>query len=153
MHEDSRVWIYQSSRELSDNEVTEIKQQLNQFTSEWVSHNKALKAKADVLHNRFIQLIVDESQAGASGCSIDKSVHFLQDLGFRYATDFFDRLNFAYLKDDNVQVAHKDDFVQLYQDGQIHDHTLVFNNLVKTKSEMDSSWTVPLAQSWHKNFV
>lgn len=153
MNNNSRVWLYQSNRVLTDKEVSEIQIKIKQFTNEWVSHSQALSASGDVLHNRFILLTVDESRAGASGCSIDSSVRFLQDLGMLYATDFFDRLNFAYLEDNQVKTAHKDDFAVLYSEGKINDDTIVFNNLVKDAEEMKMKWQIPLKDSWHKNFV
>lgn len=153
MQNESRVWLYQSSRALTNVEVTEIRQKIDQFTKNWVSHNLSLSANGNVLYNRFILLAVDETQAGASGCSIDSSVRFLQDLGMLYATDFFDRLNFAYLQDGEVKTAHKDDFAVLYAQGEINDNTIVFNNLVKNTREMERKWQLPLKDSWHKNFV
>ena len=153
MNENSRVWLYQSNRILTATEAAEIGSKLNQFAKDWVSHNHALKAKAELLHNRFILLMVDESQAGASGCSIDSSVRFLQDLGMAYGIDFFDRLNFAFVDDGHIKTAHKDDFAELYAQGKINDNTIVFNNLVKDAKEMKEKWQIPLYQSWHKNFV
>jgi hypothetical protein len=153
MNNESRVWLYQSSRVLTDAEVAEIQLKLNQFTKEWVSHSQALTASGNVLHHRFILLMVDENKSGASGCSIDSSVRFLQDLGMAYATDFFDRLNFAYLEGEQVKTAHKDDFAVLYYQGKINDDTIVFNNLVKDAGEMKMKWQIPLKDSWHKNFV
>jgi len=73
----SRVWIYQSKTAFSETDVTEIRGHIAAFTQQWASHNRALQATGDVLHGRFIVLMVDESQAGASGCSIDSSVHFV----------------------------------------------------------------------------
>lgn len=153
MNENSRVWLYQSTKALNEDEVSGIKSKLNAFTQEWVSHNNALKAKGDILYDRFILLMVDESQASASGCSIDSSVRFLQDLGMEYATDFFDRLNFSYLDNGEVKTAHKDEFAELYAKGEINDETIVFNNLVKDAKELKQGWQIPLKQSWHKNFV
>jgi hypothetical protein len=153
MNNESRVWLYQSSRILTDTEVAEIQEKIKQFTKEWVSHSQALSASGNVLHHRFILLMVDEKQTGASGCSIDSSVRFLQDLGMDYATDFFDRLNFAYLDGEQVKTAHKDDFAVLYSQGKINDDTIVFNNLVKDAGEMKMKWQIPLKDSWHKNFV
>lgn len=68
----SRVWIYQSDRKLTDPEVGKIQQELDDFTIGWTAHNNQLKARAEIRYNRFLILIVDESQAGASGCSIDR---------------------------------------------------------------------------------
>ena len=76
----SRVWIYQSDRKLTADEVVQIQMNLDNFTRSWTAHNNQLKAKAEIRYNRFLVLIVDESQAGASGCSIDKSVNFMKQL-------------------------------------------------------------------------
>lgn len=153
MKDNTRVWLYQSSRPLLENEVEQITQQLEIFAQQWVSHSRALKADAKVLYNRFVLLMVDESQASASGCSIDSSVKFMRDLGTQYGIDFFDRMTFAYLEDNVVKTAGKDDFSQLYKDGVITDETIVFNNLVKDAVELEEKWRVPLHSSWHKNFV
>lgn len=153
MNEKARVWLYQSNRALLSQEIEDITKQLQQFAKDWVSHSQALKADAKLLYGRFILLTVDESQAGASGCSIDSSVHFIQELGQKYSIDFFNRLNFAYLDNNEVKVAHKDEFAELYQKGIINDDTIVFNNLVKDIKELNEKWKVPLHESWHKNFV
>ena len=125
----SRVWIYQSNLPFTDEEVPEIKEQVKNFATNWVSHNNALRSYGDVLNNRFIILMVDESQAGASGCSIDKSVHFIKAMGHNHGVDFFDRMNFAFKIGEELKTAHRDAFAQLFQDGAINDSTLVFNNL------------------------
>jgi len=36
----SRVWIYQSIREFSENEITQLKTKAERFISEWTSHGK-----------------------------------------------------------------------------------------------------------------
>src|SRR5476649_1492029 len=100
--ENSRVWVYQSNRELSAAESSQIQQELNNFTTGWTAHNNQLKAKAEVRYNRFLILIVDESQAGASGCSIDKSVHFMKELEQQFNINLFDRFNLAYRDGDEI---------------------------------------------------
>ena len=149
----SRVWIYQSNLPFTEEEVPEIKEQVKNFATNWVSHNNALRSYGDVLNNRFVILMVDESQAGASGCSIDKSVHFIKAMGHHHGVDFFDRMNFAFKIGEELKTAHRDAFAQLFQDGAINDSTLVFNNLVKTKEEFEKGWIVPLKDSWHARMV
>ncbi|MCY7409014.1 MAG: hypothetical protein LH473_01980 [Chitinophagales bacterium] len=68
---DSRTWIYLSKKEFSNEEVVELNSLLSVFCKDWAAHGNNLKAKGEVLYNRFIVLMVDETQAGASGCSID----------------------------------------------------------------------------------
>ena len=149
----SKVWIYQSNQAFLEEEVEEVNTQIKNFVTNWVSHNRALKAFGKLFHGRFIVLMVDESQAGASGCSIDKSVHFIKAMGHHHGVDFFDRMNFAYKKDESLATAHRDEFVELFQNGIINDATLVYNNLVKTKAEFEEKWIIPLKESWHARMV
>lgn len=153
MSPDSKVWIYQSNLKFTEEETPEINTQIQNFVTQWVSHNKDLKSYGKLYHNRFIVLMVDESQAGASGCSIDKSVHFIKAMGFHHGVDCFDRMIFAYKLGEEIHTAHRDEFAKLFQNGGINDNTLVFNNLVKTKSEFEKAWVVPLKESWHTKMV
>ena len=150
---ESRVWIYQSNRNLSNAEVSGIQPVIRQFAQQWVSHNRRLKSAGAVLHNRFLVLMVDESQAGASGCSIDSSVRFINELGNRIGVSFFDRMTFPYRKNETIEFASKDDFEKLFAVGSIDDNTIVFDNLVKTKAELETGWEKKLSESWHKRFV
>src|ERR1700744_963219 len=108
--ENSRVWVYQANRKLNDDEVNDITKRLDDFTTMWTAHNHQLKAKGEIRYNRFIILIVDETQAGASGCSIDKSVRFIQDLEQQFGIHLLDRFNLAYRDGAEVLSAQRHDF-------------------------------------------
>ena len=149
----TRLWVYQASRPLPDAAVPEIEEKLQAFAQRWVSHNRQLKAGAQVLHNRFLLLMVDESQADASGCSIDKSVYFLKQLQAEYGVDLFNRMVFSYQKDGQVYTVPREEFHRLYQSGAIDDETPVFDTLVDSKAAFEQGWVKPLAQSWHKRLV
>lgn len=148
-YENSRVWIYQSDRKLTDNEAAEIEQYLNQFATQWTAHNHQLKAKGEVRYNRFLILIVDESQAGASGCSIDKSVHFMQEIEKRFNINLFDRFNLAYRDGEEVLSLPRHAFEDLIKSGKITRDSIVYNNLVQNLAELNSKWEVPFKDSWH----
>lgn len=149
----TRVWIYQANQPFKEEDIPEIRREAQAFAQSWISHNRQLRAHADVLHNRFIVLMVDESQADASGCSIDKSVYFLKQLQAEYGVDLFDRMAFSFKDGEEVFTVPREEFARLYQEGRINDHTLVFDTLVSTKEELDQKWLKPLSQSWHKRMV
>lgn len=149
----TRIWIYQSSQPFNGEDVPHVKEYIRQFARSWVSHNLQLRAYGDLLHRRFVVLMVDESQAGASGCSIDKSVVFLKALQAEYGVDLFDRMKFSYLTEDEVHTVSRDEFAHLYAEGTIDDHTLVFDTLVNTKKDFEEKWIKPLGESWHKRMV
>ena len=149
----SRVWIYQSNRCLTADEVRTLNAESAQFAQAWTSHSQQLRSFAKVYHDHFLVLMVDESQAGASGCSIDKSVHFVQQIERKYGLNLMDRMTFAYRAEESVQLASSAEFSALYANGSLTDDSLVFDNLVKTKAELEQSWEKPLKESWHKRFV
>lgn len=150
---DSRVWIYQSNRIFEDQEVSEIDAILADFCSQWAAHGQELKAFGKVYFNIFVVLMVDESQAGASGCSIDSSVGVVRKLMDQYKVDLLDRMIFSYRKADDIELVNRTDFEKLFASGDITNSTIVFNNLVKNKSEFESQWQIALEESWHKQMV
>jgi len=147
--ENSRVWIYQSNRELSADQSVQLQNQLNAFAQNWTAHNNQLKATAIIQYNRFIILVVDENQAGASGCSIDKSVRFMKELENEYQINLFDRFNLAYRNGDRIVSVSRNEFEELIKAGTITEDSIVFNNLVQTLAELQTKWEVPLKESWH----
>lgn len=149
MNLQSRVWIYQSDKALSNEEVVLIKELLSSFTNSWTAHNQQLKAAFEIRYNRFLVLIVDETQAGASGCSIDKSVHLMEDLEQEFNINLFDRFNIAWKSDEQVNSASKEDFEELIKQGKITNETIVFNNLVSDYQHYLNNWEVPFKDSWH----
>jgi len=147
--ENSRVWIYQSDKQLSDVETAALQQQLNSFTIGWTAHNSQLKAKAEIRYNRFIILIVDESQAGASGCSIDKSVNYMKQIEQQFGINLFDRFNLAYRSGNEIVSVPRNTFEELLTNKTIDSNTIVFNNLVQNAAELETKWEVPFKNSWH----
>ena len=149
----TKVWIYQSNQPFREEDISEIRSHIAAFVEQWVSHNRQLRAYGDVIHRRFITLMVDESQAGASGCSIDKSVYFLKDLQQKYGVDLFDRMRFSYQDGEQVRTVAHPEFVRLYREGKIDDETPVFDTLVSNKADFEQNWVKPLGKSWHKRLV
>ena len=145
----SKVWIYQSDREFTNQEVSVIQQELNDFTAQWKAHGHQLQAKAEILYNYFIVFVVDEATAGATGCSIDASVRVVKTIEQTHGIDLFNRFNMAYKIDDKVVVLNKEDFETLISIKKITPDSIVFNNLVQTLEDFETKWEVPFKDSWH----
>jgi hypothetical protein len=147
----SRVWIYTSDRILTDAEVSAVTRHLEAFCQQWTAHNQALRARSEVFDNQYIILMVDETMAEASGCSIDKSIHFLEALGRELNLDFFERMRFGWVnKEGNIKVASRSEFDQLIKDGMIGPSTQVLNTLASTRQELQDKWLLPFGESWHQ---
>ncbi len=154
----SRVWIYQSIREFSENEITQLKTKAESFISEWTSHGKTMSACIEIFHNRFIIVCVDEKTTSASGCGIDKSVKFIQQLESDLGGNTFllDRMNVAYRQarlngkvgQGKIISCHISEIKNLLAFPERQKGITVFNNLVNSKEELEQNWEVPLEKSW-----
>ena len=144
----SRVWIYQCNRVLLPSEVAEICARTTVFTEQWTAHQQLLKADFDIRYNLFLIFCVDEKTAAASGCSIDKSLHLVQQLEKDYNIRFLDRMMTAFLISDAAIPFNIKELNTLYASGAVANDTMVFNNLANTLLELNANWIVTLEQSW-----
>lgn len=151
--DESRVWIYVGSRELDPHELTEANEEIRRFIQKWTAHNQALRALHEFAANRILILMADETQAGASGCAIDKSVHFLESLGGRIGLDFFDRQTWVWADDQGLKFGSKDDFKAELKSQKPTPDPLVVNTLAQTKEELAETWLTPLSKSWRKKML
>jgi hypothetical protein len=150
----SKIWIYRANQTLSTDENRICKYQLDTFIGQWQSHGNQLVAYCDILYNQFVVIMIDESIASASGCSIDKSVHFLEDLGRFMKIDFFDTGSIHILNNNSVV---KYDSLVIFKDailkGEIDENTMVFDQTVLTKEDFDSRWIAPVKSTWMKRLL
>ncbi len=151
--DDARIWIYQSNRTFTQDELDELKVRLGDFLEEWTAHGTSLKASFQLPYGRFLVIGLDQSQAEASGCSIDASVHFIQELQKHYDVDLLDRMNVTFKQGEHLAYKDLKEFKKLVKNKGVSRNTIVFNNLVNTKSEYQDHWEVPLEDSWHARFL
>lgn len=151
--ESARIWIYQSNRSFSEEEVQLITEETKQFLTQWTAHGADLKAGFEMPYRRFIVIGLDQSLNAASGCSIDASVHFIQQLEKRFQIDLLDKMNVSYKQGDFVAYKLLKDFKKMAKERAVSKNTIVFNNLVATKQEYLESWEIPASESWHARFM
>lgn len=150
----SKVWTYVAARPLTPAEQVSAQAALTEFTRSWTAHNQALRANAEIIAGQIIILVVDENHAGASGCSIDKSVHFMEDLGVRLGVDFFDRMQFGWLDNEGqIRVDSRDRLTKMKESGEISEMTPMINTLAATIADLRDHWTKPLHASWHNRII
>ncbi|WP_445457950.1 ABC transporter ATPase [Flavobacterium sp. HNIBRBA15423] len=148
----SRIWIYQSNRKLTDSEVAEIEIATKSFVENWSAHGQSLEASFKIEYNRFIIIAVNQDVQSATGCSIDASVQFIQNLEQKYEVDLLDKMNVTFKLGEHI--AHKTliEFKKMAKEKAVSANTIVFNNLVNTIEEWQDFWMVPASDSWHNRF-
>ncbi len=152
LSDNSKIWIYQAEKELNNKQITLVKTKLENFLNTWQSHGKDLVASYKITYNQFIIVGVDEDKTNSSGCSIDASVAVLKELEQDLQVGLFNRMLVTFKMQDNVNTVSLPDFQRYIKEGKINPNTIVFNNLVKNKSELDQNWETPAKNSWHKRF-
>jgi hypothetical protein len=150
--EDSRIWIYQSSKKFTDEEVVDIEKDLTEFLTNWSAHGTSLESSFLIKYNRFIIIAVNQEVQAATGCSIDSSVVFIQNLEQKYGIDLLDKMNVAFKQGEYITYKTLLDFKKLAKDKSVSENTIVFNNLVNTIEEWKENWEVPASESWHSRF-
>lgn len=148
----ARLWIYQCNRSFTLDEIQEISNKLQTFLEGWTAHGADLKAAFEIRYKRFIVIGLDQNQQLASGCSIDASVHFIQQLETAFKVDLLDKLNVSYKQGDYIAYKPLKEFKKMVKDKAVSKNTIVFNHLVQTKAEYLDFWEVPAAESWHARF-
>lgn len=149
----SRVWIYQSNREFTNSEIASISGKSEEFINSWTRHGDNLKGSFTIKYNQFLVLAVDESFNNVSGCSIDSSVRFIQQLEKELQLDLMNKMNVSFKDNEAINLVKLSDFQKFAKERKITSETIVFNNMVNTKEDFENNWEIPAKDSWHKRFL
>ena len=148
MPPDARIWIYQANKPLNESSKGLLSEKIISFLNEWQSHGNGLKTSWKLFFDRFLILAVDEKYNSISGCSIDKSVHYLRTLGNDLEIDFLEKSSIAVFEQNNISTFTLKEVKNLIKEGKITRESIIFNNLVSTLSDLDSNWQQPASQTW-----
>ena len=150
---DSRIWLFQSDRLLSQSVRKEIDQKMNSFINQWSSHGKQMHGSHTIVYNCFVIIAADEQRQSASGCSIDSFTALFKEFGHRYQLSFFDRFSIACKANNDVRLMKLDQFKRALDSGELGGGSIVFNHLISSKVDLFSSWEIAVKDSWLKRYL
>ena len=153
LSDDSRIWIYQANRKLSDEEKKFVDQALKDFCEQWVAHQVPLKTSYSIKHNQFIILGADEDYHQPSGCSIDSSTRTLKEIQNSLGIDLFDRTKVAFLNGNEVVTHPLTKLKPLFQSGELTGNSITFNNLVPSVGDLKCGWEIAVEKSWLAKYL
>lgn len=152
MPDDARLWVYQASRSLSDQELSLIKKYTERFLSQWQAHGQDLRASYKIKYNQFLIVSVDEMFSKVSGCSIDSSVHLIKALEKELGISFMTTNQVAFLVEDKIHLSPFNSLKEQISNSTITQKTKVFDNTIKNIAEFKTKWLVPSTQTWMKKY-
>ena len=102
----------------------------------------------------FVVIAVDEVQAKASGCSIDKMFGFIKDLEYQLNLMLTDRMVVVFELNGELRSCRLEEVQELLADGNsLSGDTIVYDDLVTTKADLDARFQVPLRDSWMARYL
>lgn len=149
---DSKIWIFQANRKFSTEEKETIISKLKKFMIDWNAHGAALLADFELPYDQFIVVGVDENQAMASGCSIDKLTKIIRELDEQYNFEFLNRMLVAYEDNNEILIEKLPTFKKNVKEGLIK-NVNVFNNGISNLADYNSAWVLPIEESWAKTLL
>ncbi len=148
--EDSKVWIYPSSRKFYQNEIEDLESKIKTFLSDWKQDGQAIESSFVLKYNRFI-VVFTSSNTPVLTNSVNELVAFIIGLQNEYSIELLDKMNACFKQGEHVQYKDLKAFKQLIKDKGVNKNTIVFDNLITTKSEFEEYWEVPAHESWYGN--
>jgi hypothetical protein len=153
MNPKSRMWVYGLKSPLSAVQSEALKETMDSFVADWKAHGTALSAAYRWMNDQILVIAVDESTQQATGCSIDKSVHLLQEFGAKHGVDFFNRMLVHVVNEDHSFTSYTPtELKEAIASGQVNGSTRVVNTLAATLGESGDG-TLALSESWAAKYL
>ena len=148
--EHSRIWVFPSSRTLSEHETQSLLAEVDAFLAGWAAHGHALRSGRLFVEGSFLLVGVDEDAEAPSGCSIDALVNRLEALGSALGVHLVDHAPVWFRDGSAVRMLGRSEFRRLAQDGAVTPDTRVFDtSLTQMRVLRQEGLERAARDSWH----
>jgi len=153
MPANARIWTYTSNRRLDKSELEILSSKLFAFCKQWNTHGALMPTSFEIRFDQVIILAVDESQLGASGCSIDSSVRVLRDIENELDIDLLNQGKVSFIKSEgDLEVNPILGIKSKVTEGILQAETIVLNPVVNNKADLENNWKIKAKESWLGKF-
>jgi hypothetical protein len=150
----SRTWVFGADHDLDEGATDLLLRDVDRFLSQWHAHGSPLTAARDWRDKRFLTIAVDQSTAGASGCSIDGLFRSLKAMEPRLGASMVTSgLMFYRDRKGHIQSVDREQFAALGAEGQIGPDARVFDPTVTTLGEWRARFELDASDSWHSKLL
>lgn len=150
----ARVWVFASGRPLSRDEAGKLLREVDDYLEGWKAHGLPLTAARDWRDDRFLAVAVDQTDAHASGCSVDGLHRSLQNLERDFTTSLLPGGNVFYRRTDGtIASVSRGEFETLAAKGEVGEETVVLDPTIETAGDWYSRFEVPAHRSWHRSLL
>ena len=151
---DARLWVFAASDRVTGEHAARLLAAVDEWLSEWKAHGEPLTCARDWRHDRFLAVGVDQSTAGASGCSVDALFRVLQDLQKSLGTTLVGGGRVFYLdRGGEVRAASRREFAASAAAGDVDAETTVYDTSVTSAAVYRASFERRAGDSWHRDWL
>jgi hypothetical protein len=152
--DDARTWVFGAEKSIDAGATELLLSEVDRFLSQWHAHGAPLTVGRDWKYGRFLTVAVDQSTAGASGCSIDGLFRTLKALESRLGASLVTSgVVFFRGRKGAIECVGRERFTALGTEGKIGPDTRVFDPTVTTLGEWRARFELNAAQSWHAGLL
>lgn len=147
----ARVWIFASDRALTGQQAERLLQEVDRYLAQWQAHGHPLTCGRAWRDNRFLAIGVDQSNAYASGCSIDGLFRALQALQSSLGATIVAGGQVHYRdRGGDIHTVTRDEFTALSAAGNITMDTPVFDATIATAGDWRARFETVVGRAWHR---
>jgi hypothetical protein len=152
--DDARVWVFGADKPIEGAASETLLQEVDRFLAQWNAHGAPLTTGRSWKYGRFLTVGVDQSTAGASGCSIDGLFRSLKALEPKLGASLVTS-GLVFYRDASgaIQSVDRERFATLGVEKKIKSGTKVFDPTVTTLGEWRARFELDAAQSWHAGLL
>ncbi len=152
--DNARTWVFGADNTIKAPASDTLLSEVDGFLSQWHAHGFPLTVGRDWKYGRFLTVAVDQSTAGASGCSIDGLFRTLKGLEPKLGASLVTS-GLIFYRDENgaIQSVDRDQFTALGTKGEIAPGTRVFDPTVTTLGEWRARFELNAEDSWHAKLL
>jgi len=151
--EQAKVWVFPSSRKFYPQEIDGLQKKIENFLNEWEDQKISLTCAYKLAYGRFIILAMDTAEISLSLTAHETLTTFIQKLEKQHKLILLDRMNVCYKQGEFVQYKDLKEFKTLIKNKAVSKKTVVFNNMINLKVELNYDWEINIMDSWLGRFV
>ncbi|MDO6738342.1 ABC transporter ATPase [Wenyingzhuangia sp. 2_MG-2023] len=147
LENNAKIFLYPSSKKFYPELLEQIKTRVDDFVQQWTEINE-IEAGYEIKYQRFIIIAINPTKPITTHI-IDELVSFIFKLQLDFDIELLDKLNVCFKQGEFVQYKDVKEFKKLIKNKSVNTNTIVFDNLINTKEELDSDWELPAEDTWY----
>ncbi len=147
------TWFYILSSELSENQETTLKYELEQFIKLWKSHGSPISGETKIIEKKIIIIQADTLIEKPSGCSIDSMKKSIEKILHTLSLSWLPPSMLLYRdKQGKIETLDFRQIKNLIQEDRINPDTIFFDFSLNQTDNIEYL-EAPLSETWMKRFL